>query len=137
MAAQLCPAVIVDVVRGGPGTGHLSPSQTDYRQAVKGGGHGGYRAADVGLPEWGNRHGDDARLDDKTWAGDPYRRCCTANSWHGFVLAVRIMGLQQAWGHEALFDYVDRYMQIESKYTWTRSWNPFAERMWDRYRSSY
>ncbi len=42
MAAQLCPAVIVDVVRGGPGTGHLSPSQTDYRQVTKGGGHGGY-----------------------------------------------------------------------------------------------
>ncbi len=43
MAAQLCPAVIVDVVRGGPGTGHLSPSQTDYMQVTKGGGHGGYR----------------------------------------------------------------------------------------------
>lgn len=43
MSAQLCPAVIVDVVRGGPGTGHLSPGQTDYRQVTKGGGHGGYR----------------------------------------------------------------------------------------------
>ncbi len=100
-------------------------------------GHGGYGPDDVGLPEWGNRHADDPSLDVKTWTGDPYRRCCTANVWHGAVLAVRIMGLREAWGHDPLFDYVDRYMQVESKGEWTRSWNPFAERMWDRYRSEF
>jgi hypothetical protein len=100
-------------------------------------GHGDYGAGDVGLAEWGNRHADDPRSDTKAWMGDPYRRCCTANAWHGFVLAARIMGLRQAWGHDALFDYVDRYMKIETPRAWTRSWNPFAERMWDRYRESY
>ncbi|MFY9345848.1 MAG: hypothetical protein WAT39_25375 [Planctomycetota bacterium] len=101
------------------------------------GGHGGYGADDVGLPEWGNRHHDDPQHDSKSWTGDPYRRCCTANAWHGFVLAARIMGLKEAWGHDALFDYIDRYMQIEPKGSWTRSWNPFAERMWDAHRAKF
>ncbi len=37
------PAVIVNVQRGGPGLGNIAPSQADYFQAVKGGGHGDYR----------------------------------------------------------------------------------------------
>ncbi len=36
------PAVIIDVMRGGPGLGNISPSQADYFQATKGGGHGDY-----------------------------------------------------------------------------------------------
>jgi len=38
-----CPAVFVNIVRGGPGLGGILPSQGDYFQAVKGGGHGDYR----------------------------------------------------------------------------------------------
>ncbi|MFK7739919.1 MAG: hypothetical protein AB8H80_06310 [Planctomycetota bacterium] len=101
---------------------------------VLNGGHGGYVAEDVDMPEWGNRHADEPGLDRKAWAADPYRRCCTANVWHGYVLAARIMGLRDQWGHPALFDYVDRYMQNETRGHWMRSWNPFCERMWDRYR---
>ena len=37
------PLVIVNVQRGGPGLGNIDPSQADYFQAVKGGGHGDYR----------------------------------------------------------------------------------------------
>jgi pyruvate/2-oxoacid:ferredoxin oxidoreductase alpha subunit len=37
------PAVIVDVMRGGPGLGNIAPAQGDYFQVVKGGGHGDYR----------------------------------------------------------------------------------------------
>jgi len=40
-AAQL-PCVIVNIMRGGPGLGGIQPSQSDYFQAVKGGGHGDY-----------------------------------------------------------------------------------------------
>ena len=36
------PAVIVNIQRGGPGLGNIAPSQADYFQAVKGGGHGDY-----------------------------------------------------------------------------------------------
>lgn len=39
--AQL-PAVIVNMMRGGPGLGNIAPSQSDYFQATKGGGHGDY-----------------------------------------------------------------------------------------------
>ena len=37
------PALIVNVQRGGPGLGGIQPSQSDYFQAVKGGGHGDYK----------------------------------------------------------------------------------------------
>ena len=37
------PAVIVNVMRGGPGLGNIAPSQSDYFQATRGGGHGDYR----------------------------------------------------------------------------------------------
>ena len=37
------PCVIVDVMRGGPGLGNIAPSQADYFQVVKGGGHGDYK----------------------------------------------------------------------------------------------
>lgn len=36
------PSVIVNVMRGGPGLGNIAASQSDYFQAVKGGGHGDY-----------------------------------------------------------------------------------------------
>jgi 2-oxoisovalerate ferredoxin oxidoreductase alpha subunit len=43
MAGAELPAVIVDVVRGGPGLGNIAPEQSDYFCVVKGGGHGCYR----------------------------------------------------------------------------------------------
>jgi len=43
MAGAELPAVIVNVARGGPGLGTIQPSQADYFQATKGGGHGDYR----------------------------------------------------------------------------------------------
>jgi 2-oxoglutarate ferredoxin oxidoreductase subunit alpha len=38
------PCVLVNVMRGGPGLGNIQPSQADYFQAVKGGGHGDYHS---------------------------------------------------------------------------------------------
>ncbi len=43
MAGSELPVVIVNIMRGGPGLGGILPSQSDYFQAVKGGGHGDYR----------------------------------------------------------------------------------------------
>ncbi|MDD5556232.1 MAG: 3-methyl-2-oxobutanoate dehydrogenase subunit VorB [bacterium] len=43
IAANELPAVIVNVMRGGPGLGNIGPSQADYFQATRGGGHGDYR----------------------------------------------------------------------------------------------
>jgi len=56
LAGANLPAVIVNVVRGGPGLGNIAPSQCDYFQAVKGGGHGDYHMIVLGpstVPEAG------------------------------------------------------------------------------------
>lgn len=43
LAGAELPCLIVNVQRGGPGLGTIQPSQADYFQAVKGGGHGDYK----------------------------------------------------------------------------------------------
>lgn len=43
LAGAELPAVIVDVMRAGPGLGNIGPEQGDYNQVVHGGGHGCYR----------------------------------------------------------------------------------------------
>jgi 2-oxoglutarate/2-oxoacid ferredoxin oxidoreductase subunit alpha len=43
IACAELPCVIVNVMRGGPGLGTIQPSQADYYQSVKGGGHGDYK----------------------------------------------------------------------------------------------
>ena len=56
LAGSNLPAVIVNVVRGGPGLGNIAPSQCDYFQATKGGGHGDYHMIVLGpstVPEAG------------------------------------------------------------------------------------
>jgi 2-oxoglutarate ferredoxin oxidoreductase subunit alpha len=42
IAGAELPCLVVNVVRGGPGLGTIQPAQSDYFQAVKGGGHGDY-----------------------------------------------------------------------------------------------
>jgi 2-oxoglutarate ferredoxin oxidoreductase subunit alpha len=48
LAGAELPAVVVNVMRGGPGLGNISPSQGDYFQATRGGGHGDYRTIVLG-----------------------------------------------------------------------------------------
>jgi 2-oxoglutarate ferredoxin oxidoreductase subunit alpha len=48
LAGAELPAVIVNVMRGGPGLGNIAPSQSDYFQATRGGGHGDYRTIVLG-----------------------------------------------------------------------------------------
>ncbi|SFE07744.1 3-methyl-2-oxobutanoate dehydrogenase subunit VorB [Thermophagus xiamenensis] len=43
LAGAELPCLVVNVVRGGPGLGTIQPSQSDYFQSVKGGGHGDYK----------------------------------------------------------------------------------------------
>jgi 2-oxoglutarate/2-oxoacid ferredoxin oxidoreductase subunit alpha len=42
LASAELPAVIVNITRGSPGLGRITPAQSDYNQATKGGGHGDY-----------------------------------------------------------------------------------------------
>ncbi|MBC7341579.1 MAG: 3-methyl-2-oxobutanoate dehydrogenase subunit VorB [Clostridia bacterium] len=50
LAGAELPAVIINIMRGGPGLGNTRPSQSDYWQATKGGGHGDYRL--ITLAPW-------------------------------------------------------------------------------------
>lgn len=43
IAGSEVPVVLVNIMRGGPGLGNIAPSQGDYNQMVKGGGHGDYK----------------------------------------------------------------------------------------------
>jgi 2-oxoglutarate ferredoxin oxidoreductase subunit alpha len=43
LSALELPAVIINMSRGGPGMGNIAPTQSDYFQATRGGGHGDYR----------------------------------------------------------------------------------------------
>ncbi len=48
LAGAELPAVVINVMRGGPGLGNIAPSQADYFQATRGGGHGDYRTIVLG-----------------------------------------------------------------------------------------
>ena len=48
MCGSQLPGVIVNIMRGGPGLGTLGPTQGDYFQATRGGGHGDYRTICLG-----------------------------------------------------------------------------------------
>jgi 2-oxoglutarate ferredoxin oxidoreductase subunit alpha len=48
LAGAELPAVVVNVMRGGPGLGNIAPAQADYFQATRGGGHGDYRTIVLG-----------------------------------------------------------------------------------------
>ncbi len=93
-----------------------------------------------GMPEWGIVHTTYPNQDGLDWNAS-YRRAGTANAWGGFVLAAHIMGVKELWNHDALFDYMDRYMEVEKEFAgvghWIRQWSGFIENMWDAYRSDY
>ena len=100
-------------------------------------GHGDYGPQHLGLAEWGISHSHAPSRDNVSWTHDPYRRCCTANSWVGQSLALRIMNLQGLWNHPAFFDYIDRYTSQEEVGSWTRAWVPWHETMWNTYRAQF
>lgn len=60
LAAMELPAVIVNMMRGGPGLGNIAPAQGDYFQATRGGGHGDYRVV-VLSPAYGQEIADMTR----------------------------------------------------------------------------
>ena len=60
LAAMELPAVIVNMMRGGPGLGNIAPAQGDYFQATRGGGHGDYRVI-VLAPAYGQEIADMTR----------------------------------------------------------------------------
>jgi hypothetical protein len=83
---------------------------------------------------------------------ESYRRCCTSAAWVAEALAMRLMKAEQAWDHDAFFDYCDRWMfeddtealQILKQDAgvdepdWAhqrRTWELFVDQMWAAHRS--
>ena len=104
-------------------------------------GYGGYTSGQIGMPEWGTSHSIRPELDDSTWFGDPYRLCCTTNTWWGEVLAAYIMGAKDLWNHDALFDYMDRFLveneTVYNVHNWRLSWRRWYLEFWKAYRPNY
>lgn len=80
---------------------------------------------------------------DKT--SESYRNCCTSSAWVGTALAARYFKAVKIWGHDAFFDYVDRWMREDDPYkeargtyprprTEGKAFDPFVTAMWREYR---
>jgi hypothetical protein len=58
----------------------------------------------------------------ETWGkwekvSEGYRTCCTSSAWVGAALAARYLKAVKLWGHDAYFDYVDRWMREDDPYS--------------------
>ncbi len=108
-----------------------------------------------------NHHGPRATYEEKPpeqweeWdrTSEGYRLCCTAVAWTGTALAARLMQAIPIWGHDAFFDYCDRWMYEDDKAAlaaikeatgenwdqdWSRqgqTWEDFANDMWAKHRA--
>jgi len=69
-----------------------------------------YEAAMIGIPDWRGK----ALLQESNaaWTGHPYRVSGNHNAQHAQVLLLLALGLREAWGHEAYFDYHMRFCEI-------------------------
>ncbi len=93
-----------------------------------------YRASDVGIAEWGEKHFPEPRWDGRNW--NSYYRTIAGSSTIGHVLTARLMGLAETWNWPAAFDYYDRYWAHEHRNA-SRGANciqPFVAAMWSAYR---
>jgi hypothetical protein len=87
---------------------------SDVGRVVSGGEGAQYKPEDVGLADWGVKHYNNPEYDDRRWAedgdsGGVYYRYVTWPAMVGSVLAVDLMGRQDAWNHPAIFSYTERF----------------------------
>ncbi len=68
------------------------------------------------MPEWGIVHSENPAADNREWTA--VYRGINGSVIPGFVLAARIMGVEDAWNHKALFDYADRWMKTTGGRGW-------------------
>lgn len=76
-----------------------------------------------------------------------YRKCCTSSAWVGTTLAARYLKAVKLWGHDAYFDYTDRWMREDDPFKEARgvhprpnqetnAFDPFVTAMWRAYRKT-
>jgi len=120
-------------------------------------GHSGIDAATGKGRSRGNSWGPYEHTRPSQWqdgqnTSESYRRCCTSVGWVAQALALRLMQAEQAWGHDAFFDYVDRWMYEDDAAfvktireatgrdhdkEWARqgqAWDAFVNEMWEKHR---
>jgi len=92
-----------------------------------------YTKEDIGMPEWGICHAAKPQADNKEFEC-PYRGI-NSPIYPGIVLSARLMGMEQAWNHPALFAYTDRWMALtEGKpVTGSETVRPFVLSLWNAY----
>jgi len=122
-------------------------------------GHSGIDAA-TGIgrsrgSNWGPyEHTPPSEWKDGPNTSESYRRCCTSVGWVAQALALRLLGAEKAWGHDAFFDYVDRWMfEDDAAFvktikeatgrdhdkSWARqgqTWDAFVNEMWAKHRTA-
>ncbi len=123
-------------------------------------GHSGIQSATgkSERPKWGPyEHLPPSQWTREQCQSEEYRRANTSSSWVGQALTLRILKAENAWGHDAFFDYVDRWMlepndsehrrtimqhqpmmRLDDKARFTHqayTWEPFVGAMWARYRN--
>jgi hypothetical protein len=96
-----------------------------------------YTTSDIGIADWGIGHATTPKWDNASWQSN-YRHL-NSYAWGGFVLAARIMGIQDLFNQPALFDYLDRWMTIGFPKSGgsARSYTEFQDQMWTSLRPSY
>ena len=78
---------------------------------------------------------------------ESYRLCCNAVAWVGTALAARYMKAIKPWGHDAFFDYIERWMRDDDPYESARGGrrrpraetttnDPFVTAMWKAHRKN-
>ncbi|MGL1903139.1 MAG: T9SS type A sorting domain-containing protein [Fibrobacterales bacterium] len=90
-----------------------------------------YTIKHEGMPEWGINHSSNHLIDGLDWDA-PYRGANTPAQQGGFILAAQVLGMKDLWNHDALFDYMDRSVEISDGIS-----GDFADGMWKTYRSKY
>ena len=97
------------------------------------------------LPSYEEKSPEKWNAGDKKSEG--YRNCCTSNAWIGTALTVRLMKGVKMWGHNAFFDYCDRWMAKDDPYKKARgkyerpsgegaTYDPWVDAMWEAYRKT-
>lgn len=120
-------------------------------------GHSGIDAATGEGRSRGNGWGPYEHTPPSQWqaganTSESYRRCCTSVGWVAQALALRLMHAENAWDHDAFFDYVDRWMHEDDAvfvktikeatgrdhdHDWSRqgqAWDAFVNEMWAKHR---
>lgn len=142
---------------GQPPTKFAEDDQTHYVLETSPGvynyGYGGYTAQHVGMPEFASRHWSlptfgvpQGSWNWNSWYGaapgtnyNLYRTCCTTRTWWGAALTAYLMGQRDNWGHDAFFDYCDRYFLTEQLHAGSANLtdSSWAAAMWEQHRPTF